>query len=731
MSTLILKNNTALDVFISDVGIIIPASGSDTFSAADIIQKISASSVVRSLVTAATLTVNDGTCDLSIPSGLIYLTDMWVQSGFDQLPSLVTPYIATWIGTRYFAVDYDAGDDCLEGFSDVSMADAGTKAIKTLEHLKFIFPKLGNSQKAVVAIKTRAGGATYRNIADTADDNLDFLQAVYGYEHLLVRGTDTVASASSVAFANDLADKIASGARLVPGTNATGYNPVAPITANTFDVQLNGGGAPALVAEPGLIGKRIRFDSATTTVALRNATSMIWMNDTDTITLGVNLPATPVAADIFYVEEPGVAVNRVMIRTANPNDIAVPPSFTMQGVTVVGIRTVATGTAILIRGMSPLIAMAFCETPTADLVNLSATDAGDLRLLPTYTDEATTPATITVGSSLRCGGMTVSGGLNFVATSYACISFRPQVLNVTNFSFGAASYSATGALVQGCGLSTSPANSVGGVSIGNLGSATSRRYRCVGAFSGTEISVNFANALLHGIDLTLAGASSLIAVNGISCNININDVVGSTGNTGVGLSLTLARDCHILLGTVAANTFTGAAGQEIQGGGPVFYVHADYARTDLRDANGNHLQGAGLSIMGPTTLAINNAVAAIGQYKIVRATGSGVVQTAQADTAANAAGIVGVCQSPFTAAPVQNSMLVNAGATWVQFDAAPTAGNIAYLSTSTTGNAQDTVPAVAGTNRKLRLGRILRVSGTLGLVMWNPEALSVLADGGA
>lgn len=641
-----------------------------------------------------------------------------------QVPRQQTTFTAPWTGVRYFAVDYDAGSDGNAGFSDASMADAGTKAVKTLERFREVFPKNGYAQKAVVAVKARAGGAVYRNIADTADDDLDFLEGVYGYEHLLVRGTDTIPSASSVAFANDLADKIAAGARLVPGTSVAGYNPAGVITASDFDV------LPAtLAAEPALVGKRIRFDSATATVALRNATGMIWMNTAGHITVAVNLPAVPAPADVFYIEEPGVAVNRVIARTANPNDVAMPPSFALQGVVVAGVRTVAAGTAILLRGVSPLISLAFCETPTADLVNLSASDVGDLRLLPSYPDEAAAPATITVGASLRAGGMTVSGALNFAASSYACISFRPQVLNATNFSFGSASYAAAGALIQGCGLSTCPTTSVGGGSVGNQGSATSRRYRCVGAFAGTAVSVTFTNILLHGIDITGVGGSSCISVNAVGAALNINDVVGSAGNTGIGLNLASGRDCRVLMGTVAANTFTGAAGQDVQGAGPVFYVHADYARTDLRDANGNHIQGTGLSICGPTTLAANNAVADVGQYKTVRATASGLVQAAQADTAANAAGVVGVSQSPFTAAGPQNSMLVNGGATWVQFDAAPAAGAVAYLSTATPGNAQATAPAMAATNQKLRLGRVLRVSGTLGLVMWHPESLPVLADG--
>lgn len=726
MPTLVLKNPSAVIFQITDVGILIPALGSDTFTEDEIIRCLAGSQVTRTAVLAGTLIANDGVTDLSTAAGHKYLESMWEIAGFDSAD------IGFWNGVRYFAVDYDAGLDTNVGFSDLSMADAGTKAIKTLERLKALFPKFGNGRSAVVAIRSRAGGAVYRNIANTADDDLDFLNDVYGYEHLLVRGTATIASAGSVAFANDLNDKIAAGARIVPGANAGGYNPVAPITANTFDVQLNGGGAPALAAEPALIGKRVRFDSATTTVALRNATGMIWQNDTNTITLGVDLPAVPVAADIFYIEEPGVAVNRIFCKSSNPNNAAVPPSFASQGIVIVGIRSVAvTATTIMLRGATAFLQLSFCETAAAGLLSLVATGVSDFRLLPSYSDEATTPATITVGVSLRTDGMTVNGGINFTGSSYACVTFRPQLLNVNQYTAGSACYSFAGIIVQGCGPGGTPTTNIGGDSIGNLGVATSRRMRSLSPFAGTEIAIQFSHCLVYGVDATGAGASSVLRLDSVGTGISIQDVVGATGNTGPGLDLTRARDCNIFIGTLAANTFTGAAGQDIVGGGPVAYVHADYARADLRDDFGNHVQGSAGSITGSTTVVTNNGVAVIGQYKICRATATGVVQTAQANTAANATGVVGVSQSPATAAPAQLTMLVNGGGSWVQFDAAPAVGAIAYLSTATTGNAQTAIPAVVATNQKLRLGIVLRVSGTLGFVMWHQEVLPVLANGAA
>ena len=96
----------------------------------------------------------------------------------------------------YFAVDYDGGSDANLGFSLVSMAAAGAAPMKTLQQLFNVFPKMGNGRIAVIAIKPRAAGATYRNKANTADDDLD-LRGVLGYRRLIVARQETAREISS------------------------------------------------------------------------------------------------------------------------------------------------------------------------------------------------------------------------------------------------------------------------------------------------------------------------------------------------------------------------------------------------------------------------------------------------------------------------------------------------------------------------------------------------------
>lgn len=86
MATLILKNNTASVVTIADVGATILGSGQDTYDDMMILLELSSSSDLRGLVTDGTLTVNDGTDDLSISDGLIYLSTLWSRAGSDEVP---------------------------------------------------------------------------------------------------------------------------------------------------------------------------------------------------------------------------------------------------------------------------------------------------------------------------------------------------------------------------------------------------------------------------------------------------------------------------------------------------------------------------------------------------------------------------------------------------------------------------------------------------------------------
>lgn len=636
---------------------------------------------------------------------------------------------------RYFAVDYDGGNDSNVGFSDTSLALAGVVPLKTLTRLRQILPPDGEGRVAVVGIKRRAAGATYLKPDGVTLDWLD-LSGYHGYASLVVRGTDTQASASSVAFANDAADRKFVGAQVVAGTESYasgGYTCVAGSTTFVIlAVKTTGAAPPAYAAEPTLLGKRVRFDSATPTVALRNATSMIWMNDAATLTVGNVLPAAPVAGDIFYIEEPGVQVDRVFAVLTEGMNVQSTAAATTGNTSIVGIRAINAGSRAFSCDVTDVVTVCFCEATSASGSAFLASFVRRLSIANAYPDE--TGVFVTPGVGFRTnGGMSLTAGKSIgISTSYTGLRVTVTALQL---AIGSASVFAQGVQVAGGTQPTAQTGAAfGGFFTGTIGRAnsttTAQRLRITSNPGIGGVTLTQCDVRVWGCDITGQGAQPCIYVNGEGSRIGIDDNVGTTGNTSAGLSLTDSRDCMILAGIIAASTISGTVGDIIAGAGTIYVAGwTDLTRTDIRDSQGNHLKGtAGVLLADAIMLLTNDGNANIVQYNVVRPTGSGVVRAAIASAAATAIA-VGVCQQAFTAAGPQKADVVTAGGTWIQFDAAPTAGNIAYLSTATAGQAQDTVPAVAGTNQKLRLGRIIKVSGTLGFVDFHPETLAVLADG--
>lgn len=84
MATLVLKNNTASPITISDAGYVLPATGQDTYTDPKHILVLAASSHLRTLVSATDVTVNNGTSDLSPAAAVVYLEKLWSRGGRDE-----------------------------------------------------------------------------------------------------------------------------------------------------------------------------------------------------------------------------------------------------------------------------------------------------------------------------------------------------------------------------------------------------------------------------------------------------------------------------------------------------------------------------------------------------------------------------------------------------------------------------------------------------------------------
>jgi hypothetical protein len=228
---------------------------------------------------------------------------------------------AEWpqLNIRVYAVDGVNGNDANVGFADatapgvgpyaIACAAAGLVAKKTIAGLAAIFPRVGNARLVEIVIAN--GGVN--TVGIYADAIGTVISGVIGYANLCVRGTGTQPTAGVVAFDGSAADVTYVGAITAPGMNVAGYNPTAGATQVSIPCQLNGGGAAGFAAEAAAtmpLGASIRFDSATTTVALRNVRAKV-SRVTATNTLGFDstlpLPAVPVATDVFYIEQPGIS----------------------------------------------------------------------------------------------------------------------------------------------------------------------------------------------------------------------------------------------------------------------------------------------------------------------------------------------------------------------------------------------------------------------------------------
>jgi hypothetical protein len=646
--------------------------------------------------------------------------------------------VATWtLGTtRYYCADYDTGSDANACLSDVSMAACGAVACKTLEQLRTIVPRYGNGRSVMIAVASRAGGAVYKKIDGITDDTMA-LSNMSGYAYLGARGTGTQATASAVKFANDTADKNYAGGQTVTGTETAGYRVAgAPTTSSIDCVKNSDGTAPGLSAEPTLDGKRIRWDVATPTVALRNTSTNLWSNTTSVIVPGINFAAVPVAGgagvgDVFYIEEPAVAVDRIVISQVSSSNVQSTSIAGSSGsIELWGFRAASAAGARSFNLDSigdariGFVDVASTNTTTAIL----AINAFNIVLSRVPVDES--GGALSVGTGVRvagAGNFTRLVGLQVISSFLGVFSTFTYVLEPQ--TVGSASVFAKGLDIQasltgvtGSGISTN-------FGYGNFANATSRRLRIFQDPGFQSVRIRAGQVGLYGIDLTgntTVGGVGSIRVQGTGTQVTMVDVVGSTGNTDVGLDVTGAVGATIDA-VSTANTISGTLG-DIRVAGPAITTWAGLTTTNVIDNRGNRLLGTGGNIINSTYFVTNQSGGTLAIGNLVRQNGTtGQVTSAKADTSANATGVLGVLITP--PASTAGGYMAVAGAPWIQMDVAATVGNLAYLSEVNAGQGKSVPPAVAGTNQKFRLGVIESTSGTLARVAWRAELFPQISDG--
>ncbi len=505
------------------------------------------------------------------------------------------PTVANWSSSniRVYAIDPINGNDASRGYADAAgtsagqyataCAAAGAVAKRTIAGLTAIFPKVGAGRTVEIVI-ANGGVNTQGAFAETLGQLLNGVNG-YALAGPLVRGTGTNTTAGCVAFDGSTADVTYQGAITVPTLNVAGYNPVGA-TTTSLPCQLAGGGAAALPAEPASpLGWRVRFDAATVTVALRNQCRQIaQVAGGNTITPQTAFGAAPAAGDVFYIEQAGIAIT--VADLISGLGYATPTNVTIGvfGAQITGVRwnTTINFSSLEIR-MALCGGAAFNVSGDSALINLGQTLAhpvlGSFTIGGGFRAETGNTSFSTNGlSRLGSTGLVIAAG-GFTAT------------NLVNFAWSNGSYVAAALTWSNCSFPVSLSSVTGSPQIGSAASPvrSPRATRLIASnVKGTIGECVFAGA----------GASPAITVNGC-CQIAFATGVcsGTTGNNDVGLDLTAARGCLIILATTP--TVTGALGDIRLAGGQII-TWAQAIATGIIDSAGNQIIGtAGTPPLAP------------------------------------------------------------------------------------------------------------------------------------
>lgn len=618
-----------------------------------------------------------------------------------KLDRLVADWTAGLASPRYFAVDSAAGSNSNLGYSDTSMAAAGALAVQTLAQLRLIVPTIGAGRTLVIAIK-----GTFAE---------DLVLQLQGYARILVRATAD--------FVNTATEKVVCGGTTkLAGPNGNGsFSVIAGATTTLFTTS----GAVTLTAEPALLGKRVRF----ATGALAGTCCTIEKNTGTAITPDSTLAGAPALGDTFFIEEPGVTVQRVVIEGTGSSESGTSTATT--SISIAGIATTSTSAdAWSVCGPYTVFEAAFCEQRGASGTTQLFRFEGPMQILlrRTYSDEGGT-------SRAPCGGRVegtvfIRGAISVTWSSWwqvqsgGRVQFRlcQQLGSVLS---GGGAWSSV--LIQNCGGLATTAGGSNTVfsAVGNNGSTTLRRAR----INNAGITVQQSSLAVRGVEALNLGANAAVVMQGLGCALAVDDLIGSTGNTGVVVDLSTGIGNQVALGTVTAITAIATGGDINLAGGAVA-TFAGLATTNVVDSAGNNVQGSGGAVVGPCRRYTNKDGTALAIGEIVRVSAAGQVVRAQADTSAHNDGPLFVSVTP----PANNGegyfVAMNAPHKWVLFDAAaPAVASLAYVSPGTAGAGTVTVPAPAATNQKRRIGHVAESSGSLGLVTGSPELLTVTSDG--
>lgn len=577
------------------------------------------------------------------------------------------PGFAEWTGLRYYALDAVAGNDANLGFSDVSMADAGTVAKKTVAGLQAVIPSSGQGQSLVIAIK---GGA----------DIAQALRLWFGEGYVAVHIVMTTD------WTDTYTDRLLSGAQIfLAGPNGDSSFSVAA-GATTTAIPVTGGGLPT---DRTLTLKRIRFEDGTTSAVRTNTAGTIQLND-------VHVAGAPVAGTKFWIERP-TCFTTVFISHASP--------LVMRGV---GASSAGAVDTFVVSGPSPgsetdtgvTAGLHFCGStgllgttrvynePFAYCRGNYVPIVGDNQVVDTGVGLVTANSLEMVGNVWT---VMHDSGFGLLGVSDSSIRSCPT------FVFADGCVGRAGMRVLACGRGGTIAGqlTLRGFVLGNQDAANTRRPLLLDPVGeSAAVQIWESNVSINGLELQVSQAAKHgIVLIGQGLSLTIENLSGSVSRSILDLYSQIgweARNCIIDVNEATVTcTPDGDAGgypgiHEYLG---AYWFFTDLARTNLVDSAGNNIIGTvGTKVLpGQVRMCLSNA-SAIGAGEGVSAEGTFYGELPRVKRAING-GVPDFMGVALTAVPGVDwpVYVAFAGAPVTLFASAPGIGKLVAMPNATAG----------------------------------------------
>ncbi len=420
-------------------------------------------------------------------------------------------------------------------------------------------------------------------------------------------------------------------------------SPVLAVNSSTrsFSCQLAGGGAAALPGNgtgnldgslvsnvpylTAITGKRIRFRSTTTTTALQNFCTSVYMNDVGNIVPSFALPAAFSASDVFDIEENELRVGKMIVQLGMNLRVQFVCAYAIQ----VGgpvFATTVTGVAWF-SGID-------CPNDLGSNHLTFTNNIGRTTVTHRQIDEI---GTVFNMGQAGIGRMTVQGsrGGFIIAGFYSCETgqrnwYNNEWLNVGPgcifnggfflqggsthgdvYTIGDATDTGSGALADlstGIGLDTTDGIATNGAFGGPFGTNIYKRTRFPGITpassleNGGIILEGPVNVRIHGIDFS--NRNPCIQFRGQGGHAFIDDLVSSSGGVLALVDLANAYHANVVIGTYPSAGLGGVSADPALvsdvirmaggalGGGPIVSAAA-LSLTSYNDCHGNIVQGTG------------------------------------------------------------------------------------------------------------------------------------------